>query len=79
MATRKVCTSVRPREARLDLSHGDECPDHQPRDDQQHQRQRDLRHDQRVARAVPPRGVARRPAAFLERRRVRRPESQDGE
>ena len=53
MARRNVCTSSGRVKPGCDLAHGDERPDHQPRDDQQHQGQRDLRHDQRVARAVP--------------------------
>ncbi len=69
---------LRAREARFDLAHGDERANHQPRDDQQHQGERDLRHDQRVARAVSPGGIAGRSASFLERRGVRCPESQDG-
>ena len=48
--TRNVWTSVGPHEARIDLSQGNERPDHQPRDDQQDQGQRDLRHHERVAR-----------------------------
>ena len=61
-------------ESWIDLSHRHECPHHQPRDNQQRQRQRHLPHDERIPRAMPRGRVARRSAAFLERRDARPPE-----
>ena len=57
---------LRAHEARIDLSHRDERPNHQPRDDQQRQRQRDLTDDQRIARAMPCPGasLAERPPSL---------------
>jgi hypothetical protein len=44
---------LRPTEARIDPHQRQDGPDHQPGDDQQRQRQRDLTHDQHMARALP--------------------------
>src|SRR5205823_13193702 len=53
-------------EAWLDLSHDDKRLNHQARDNQQHEGERDLRHDERVSRAVTPRRIAGQSAAVLE-------------
>jgi hypothetical protein len=66
------------RETRVDLTHREKRANHQPRHDQQRERQRDLSYDQRIARAVAARSVAGRPASFLERRDARLAESDDG-
>ena len=58
---------VRPDEARRDVAHGEERAHHQTRRDEQHDRQRDLRHDQRVAGAMALAPVARAAAVLLER------------
>ena len=50
--SRTVCTSLRAREPGMDVSQRLERADHQARADQEHQRQRDLRDDQHVARAM---------------------------
>jgi hypothetical protein len=47
-----------PHEAGVDLLQGYERSNHQPRDDQQHESQGDLRHRERVADPVPARRVA---------------------
>ena len=77
IASWNVCTSSGRVKPGMDLPHGDERPNHQPRDDQQHQGERDFRDDQRVARAEPRRRIARRSAAFLERRGIGGAESHD--
>ena len=51
--SRSVCTSPRAHEPGMDVSQRLKRPDHQARADQEHERQRDLRDDQRVARAMP--------------------------
>ena len=65
--TRSVSTSSGATKPGLDLAHRLEGADHQARGDEQHDGERDLGDDQRVARAVPLAAGAREPAAFLER------------
>ena len=55
----------------------DERPNHQPGGNHQHHGQCDLGHDQRVSGALAARSIARRSAAFFERRGVRPAESQN--
>ena len=66
------------REPWVDLTHRDKRSNHQPRHDQQRERQGDLSHDQRIARAVAAGSVAGRSTSLLERRDARLPESDDG-
>ena len=79
IVTRRVSTSSGLREAGLHLAHRLEGAHHQPRADQQDDRQGDLGDHERVARAVAFAAVARAAAAFLERgRQPRAREAQHG-
>ena len=63
MVMRTNCTCSGSREARLHGSQRQKRADHQPGAHQQHERERHLHDDQRVARAVPLAALARRAAA----------------
>ena len=58
---------VGPHESRVHVSQRLERPDHQPRADEKHERQRDLRDDERVARAMAFPARARGPPAAAKR------------
>jgi hypothetical protein len=66
------------REAGIDLTQGDERSDHQARNHQEHERQRRLRYDERIARPVPFRTFAACSAAFFQRRQARHTELENG-
>ncbi len=67
----------RPRKPRLNLSHRHERASHQPRTRQQHEGQRDLPHDERIAHAMSSRGVRACPAGLLQRLSAERTRSQN--
>ncbi len=68
----------RTREARLDLSHGDECASHQAGDGQEHDGKRNLSDDERIPRAMAPRGGRARSAGLLQQLCAEHARSQDG-
>ena len=61
--SRSVCTSSGPREARTDVAQRLERSHHQAGSDEQHERQRDLRYDEHVARTMPLAACAGRASA----------------
>ena len=66
-------------ETGLHLAHRDKRSNHQARDDQQYQGERELDDGQHVSRAMPPRRIARQAASLLQRVEVEPSESHGGE